>query len=80
MKNKAKDLKASFFFLFILKKFIQPLEYVCAVSWAFFFYFRRYFFAPKFAPNGNLQNDKKSKLHNYTNAENKKHLFLIKVI
>ena len=45
---------------FILNDVMQPLEYVCAVG--YFFTFLRYFSAPKFASNGNLQNDKESKL------------------
>ena len=54
----------------------NQLEYVRAVG--HFLYFLRYFSASKFDPNGNLQNDKKSKL--CIPCRKQKRFFLIKVI
>ena len=65
-----------YIFGIILNEFMQPIG-IRTCCWAFFC-FLRYFSAPKFDPNGNLQNDKMSKL--CIPCRKQKTFFLIKVI
>ena len=64
-------------FLFIFNEFMQPLGCIYMLL-GIFSYFLRYLFAHKFAPNGNLQNDK-SQSYIY-HGRKQKICFLIKVI